>query len=174
MNSKLTIVGLIVALALGFVGATKPATVVKTQVETPVVGAVTSPYFNSKSFSFGGVMHWGGGKDSLTSGSATLCSVQAPSATSTLVSATMRVENAAYANTFQVGNADTSSATTTLLGSLTVAASKWGELVATTSVTALTNGVVRPNTYIVFKVATGTPAASFAPSGDCKVVFRQL
>lgn len=103
----------------------------------------------------------------------TICSLKSPSATTTIISPrALFVPSVTYANNFEVGLASNAFATTTSLGKITIAANGSGELVGTTTVTALKDGVVPPNSYINFRVSTSTASATFAQKGTCVVEFR--
>jgi len=138
------------------------------------LGALSGPDILSPYLSIGGVRSWYGSMD-LRVGTTSVCAVQAPAATTTLVSATARIDTAAgYATAWEIGNATTAFATTTSLGLLGLAASTNGALIATTSVTALKDGIVPPNTWINVRLATTTTSASFQPTGRCSVFFREI
>lgn len=162
----------ILALIVGVIALNRTPVNTTTRV-VESLGAVNSPDIQSPYFSFGNLRMWAN-SSALTSGSATLCAIQSPAATSTLVTATLGLTNPSYTNNYEIGWGASSGATTTNLARATVAASTWISLIATTSATALTDGVVLPNSWINFKVATGTASSVYAPTGKCSVVFREI
>lgn len=181
------LVGVIVAV-LTLVGASfvlPREVVVKNTVTTPNgeqgLAGVSGPdrYFPRECMDGACMWFWSSGLRAATSSSLTnkaVCSYQVQ-ATSTLVAATMKINaNEAYANTFEIGIGTNGLATTTRLGIKTIAASVPGEIVASTTdaVTGLSGNVLIPGTYINFLVATGTPVATFDPTGKCVVVTREL
>jgi hypothetical protein len=119
---------------------------------------------------------WCFNREGLRAANVTVCSVRSPAATSTLESATVLFQSvASYAATFQMGWGASNTATTTRIAELTVGAGvKFATLIATTSATALTDGVVPPNSFINVNVATGSVSSTFAPVGTCDVVFRVI
>ena len=181
MNNNIIIVtgGLIGVAILAFilrptvVVQPAPVQVVSQNGGGQIFGAVASPDIASPYLSFGGVRTWAAGVTVNQAASSTLCAILSPSATTTLVAATLGINNELGTNEFQIGRGATWGATTTLLASGSVAASTWLSLVATTSTTALTDGVVLPYSYINFKVATGTPGI-MTYNGKCSVVFREI
>lgn len=169
-NKILTALVLIVVASFGFyIGK------VTTHEPTKAIqaGSVSSPDVTSPYLSFGGVRSWAYSPDFRTATS-TLCSIQSPAATTTLVSFTANFATAAvsYANDYQAGNAATSQATTTNLGKITVAANGLGTLVATS--TSLTDNIIPPLTFVNLRVSTTTASSSYAPTGKCNVVFREV
>ena len=141
------------------------------------LGALSSPDISSPYLSWGNVRDWRLGQDPLNTGTTSLCAIQTPAATSTLVSATLRIATLPYAVSVEISNATTAHASTTRLGARTMAATSEGFLVASTT-TNLPNGVVFPNSYINFRVATSAAPdavnANFQPTGKCSVVFREI
>ena len=180
MDKKLVIVSVVVALLLGAYGAFRsaPAQVVERVIQEKQLGALAGPDIPYPYFSFGDVRQHalGASLTSATSSSVTgfiLCAIQAPAATTTLVAATLRVNGNPYSNEFEISRSTTNTATTTRLA-LLVSAAADVEVIATTTATALTNGVVIPNSYIMFAVATGTPSTSWTRAGKCSAVFREI
>lgn len=139
------------------------------------LGALSSPDVSSPYFSFGGVREWATSAEFKSA--STTCAVQSPAATTTLVSATARFDSIPdAASTWELGNATTAYATTTSLGKFALGSGAKGDLIATTSVTALTDGRVAPSTYINLKIATTTAGtySGWTPVGRCNVVFREI
>lgn len=165
----------IVGVVLAGVALTHPLAV---QTPAPVkVGALAGPDLASLYFSFGGVREWAGSAGFYTA-STSLCAIQSPAATTTLVAATVRIDTSTTtASIVEIGKALTAFATTTRLALLTVGANAVNlNLVATTTVTTLTDGVVPPNSWINTMVGftTGTASAATALTGKCSAVFREI
>lgn len=137
------------------------------------VGALSSPDVASPYFSFGGVRQWAGSME-MRSGTSTVCSIQSPAATSTLVSATARFDGTpSYTTIWMLGHSTTAYATTTaLVASKTLASGAKGDMIATT--TSLTDTRIAPLTYVNLNLSTTTVGSTFAPTGECKAVFREI
>ena len=167
----------VVALGFGVFGG-------HTTVVTQPVGSVTGPVIPFPYLTTGGITHFYGHTNAFANSTSTIFGYQAPAATSTLASATCEIYNGtASTQTFELGRTtgyygvDNSGATTTALAYLTLGASKYGELVATTSVTQLTDGVVIPYSWLNVKVASGTPGtldSTHLFTGGCNVILRAM
>lgn len=137
------------------------------------VGALSGPDIPSPYLSFGGVRQWAGNTP-LRTGTSTVCSIQSPAATTTLVAATARLDSiASYVTSWQIGKDPTAFSTTTALASMTFAANATGSIVAT-STSGLTDTLIAPNSFINLKLATTSASATFAPVGNCAAVFREI
>ncbi len=150
-------------------------------------GALVSPDIASPFLSFGGVRSWAW-SPTLTAASVTVCSVQAPAATSTLIHASLTVNSQPYANTYEIGIATSATATTTRVALRTlngtvspdflnaVASSTVNQQGAVTASgnEAPINKVVGPHQFVNVNVSTSSASATFAPDGHCNVVFREL
>lgn len=170
MDIKNAVIGGLVGLAALFGGlfllTPEPPT-----PAPPQLGALSSPDIASPYLSFGGVREWAY-TTSMTNASTT-CAIQSPAATSTLVAATFYVTVAPTTTPqFEIGNATTAFATTTSLAKHHFSANTFRSVIATTSVTALTDGIVPPSTYV--NVKQGGGGGSFVPTGVCKAVFREV
>lgn len=167
-----TIKKIIAPLAIGIVvGLLLGNHMVSKQVSNQV-GAVSSPDIMSPYFSFGGVRNWGAHTDSMHTATSTVCVIQSPVATSTLLSASMRLDTGSTsASTLRISKATTAFATTTTLASSALAANLGGIITATTSI-ASDNAVVNPSNYIVFSMEGGTGV--FSPTGSCQATFEQI
>lgn len=149
----------------------------------PVVvpaGALSSPDIASPYLSFGGVRRWAYTQD-MRQASSTLCSIQAPAASSTLVSLTALFSTTAAigATQYAFGNDPTAFSTTTIIvAPYAAAAGAKLEIVASTTMNTafVLNGVVPPSTYINLKLSTSTAGVGtgFAPVGWCKAVFQEV
>lgn len=167
------IAGLVAAvIAIGTIGLTRDEVV---QSEQPVFGALSSPDIVSPYFSFGGVREWAASVE-LRQASTSLCAIQSPAATTTLTSASLRVDFATTtAQQLEIGKATTAFATTTRLAIVSIAANASTHLVATTSATALQDGIVAPYSWINAQITAGVGgAAGNVPTGRCNVVFREI
>lgn len=180
MNYNQVIATLLLALfvVIGYnvvIGGPSPVTIIKEVATGNNLGAASSPDISSPYFSVGGVREWFYQMD-LKPASVTVCSFLSPAATTTLRAVTARFDSiAAYATVWQWGVGTVSTATTTNLTTpYSIAANAQGALVATTTVTSLVDGIVAPRTYVNLNVATGTVSSVFAPSGKCKITFREI
>ncbi len=140
-------------------------------------GALVSPDIASPFLGFGDVRAWAAGPTFALGGStSTACNIQSPAATTTLVAATLRIDSIPYATaatTWGIYRSDTPDTKTTQLALRDVLPK--GSIIATTSLTALVDGVVTPNSWISFILSTTTTVGpSFTPTGKCSVVFREI
>lgn len=151
----------------------KPAS----QEQTPGAGSLSGPDISSPYISYGGVRTWNRSRSSLIAASSTVCAIQSPAATSTLEKAVLRIDTSpAYAVTYEIGySASTMNSTTTgIVSSYVVSSSGYAAIVATTTVTALTDGVVGPNSWVNFNISTSTATGSNQATGRCDASFREL
>lgn len=182
MNKNLlTGVGVVLALALGLIGSLKGGETVVREVQN--LGAVSSPAILSPWFSFGGARFWGSEVD-LTTATTTICAVQAPAATSTLVANASTVSfrtSSTTDSTVTVAKATTAFATTTLLRTVSIAANAQADftMASTTSVDSTaawaleqSNLVFAPNEWLVVGMAGGI--GTFSPVGACSPVWKQV
>lgn len=169
MKDKFMVLGVVLALVLSFFGVSKDKTVVVDSNNQPV-GALTSPDLSSRYFSFGGVRSWASRK-SLEAATTTVCALQSPNATSSLVRTGLNVTTGtSTAGTITMATSSSPFATTTSLESFTIASGAQGNryYIPTTSA----NSVMAPNTYVVFGVA-GVPYG-FTYEGTCQATWEQL
>lgn len=146
-----------------------------TKVVQQNLGAVASPDIQSPYFSVGGMRTWSN-KSVMRTASTSVCSIQAPAATSTLLYASARFDSGnGYLTTYEFGASAAQGATTTVLARYTFAsgANLTGNIVSTTT-TALADMVLVPNAWINLNVATSSASSLYAPSGECQAEFRQL
>jgi len=108
----------------------------------------------------------------------TLCSFKTPSASSTLAHLSARFgTTASYATAYAFGNDTTAFSTTTILvAPYSAPANAQLSIVASSSIAAMVDGVLPPNTFVNLKLSTSTAGASatFAPVGVCEAMFRTL
>ena len=160
-----------------------PAKVIN-QVQT--LGAVSSPDIMSPYFSFGGVRQWAAHTDNLNHASTTICSMQSPAATSTLVFGSVKLTTGTTTAIALEMAKDTSYAATTTRISYDVLASgaqtTMVAFVASTTGAYGANGqahtadeldmVFAPNTYLNVKYG-GAAGALNVLVGSCNAVWVQ-
>jgi len=151
----------------------EPITIVE-EVPVETVGALTGPDIPYPYFSFGGVRRFAGSTTSLTQATTTVCAIQSPAATSTLVGGGIRLQvSSTTASTVTIAKATTPYATTTLINSSSVSANAQATiLAASTSVSALsqTDRTFAPNQYLVVGMAGGS--GTFSPTGVCHATWE--
>lgn len=168
--NKFLVGGVVVALILGGLAFFKNVpTVVNENGEKVVVGAQPISPFNYSCV--GGVCRFTAFKSTLTQATSTICALQSPAATSTLVSGAVHVDINTTASTAVIGKATTAFATTTKLAQAAIAAGTELNLVASTS--PITNGanVFSPNTWMVVSLE-GSGAVSL--DGNCQATWEQI
>ena len=143
-------------------------------VPAPVVGAVSGPILMSNYFGFGGLTMWGAQTSSLKQATTTVCALQSPAATSTLMYGSIKLNvSSTTASTVTLAKATSAFATTTSLGSASVAAN--GQATVVSLRTAAGGDALAetfaPSTWFVVGMAGGT--GSFSPSGTCQAVWIQ-
>lgn len=174
MNKLLiTVVSVLVVVTAGvtyfFTGHTE-----STDVPVQVAG-LSGPDIPSPYFSYGGVRFWGGRNSNLTQATTTVCAIQSPAATSTLVYGGIRLDvSSTTASTVRLAKSATAFATTTSLGSASVAANATSEVISLR--TAAGGGALAetfgPNTWFVVGMSGGT--GTFSPSGSCFATWVQI
>jgi len=168
MFNKLLVLGVLVAIVLGGVALAKDKTVV---VENPEQLGAVMPYYPIPELNLGGLRLVGLEK-ALATGSSTVCAIQSPSATSTLVSAGVKFTLASTsAVTVDLSKGTTQYATSTLIGTTySVAASAQATIVASSTGSVAGDGTIfAPSQWFVarineFSAASGAPNAS---TGRC-------
>lgn len=168
-------VGVIGALVLGLFGVNKPAQVIVQKEPVVTAGAVSSPDILSPYFSFGGVRQWAGHVD-MRQASSTLCSIQAPLATSTLDVFTVDFDSTtSFATSYMLGYGTINATTTSLIANanLSIAANALG-----TSVSSSTRVIIPPGVYLNLNYSTSTGAnvagSGYAPTGTCNAIFQEV
>lgn len=141
------------------------------------LGSVSSPDIMSPYFSFGGVYQWGSSAASLIQGSSTVCALQAPAATSTLVGGGVQFTLASTtAVSLDLAKGTTQYATSTKIGSTyTVGASAQATIVASTTGSVAGDGTIfAPSQWFVvrFNSLSASSGAGNAPTGNCHAVWR--
>ncbi|MFA6078108.1 MAG: hypothetical protein WC724_03800 [Candidatus Paceibacterota bacterium] len=131
---------------------------------------ISSPYF-----SVGGVRVWKA-RAGLTTSTTTVCAIQSPIATSTLLSASVVFKKSSTtASTITMAKSATAYATTTPINTLELSANAQGFLIASTSpIIAGTNPktVFEPSQWIVVGMQGGI--GTFSPIGQCQATWEQI
>ncbi len=169
--TKIVIAGLVIAAtAAGVVLIARPAAApAPTQVSS-----ATGPDIPSLYLQWGGLTTYNS-RPGLLSASTTLCNIQSPSSTSTLVYAALRLDvGSTTAMDIDFGNSTAPDATTTVIGTSTVVpANTQISIVASTTPTAGAKTTFGPNTWLVVKAGLNTAAAvgTFSSTGFCSAQF---
>lgn len=121
------------------------------------------------------------GRRSLSQATTTVCSIQSPAATSTLVYAGIQMNvSSSSAEILDIAQATTAYASTTKIGTTyNVAAGAQATVVASTSPAAGAATLFAPNTFLNFKTQGGTTgeaasaaaSAGYVPTGACSFEF---
>lgn len=168
MKKILSIVGVAVLLFLGVSFYAKVPTVPAT------FGAATSPDISSPYISFGNHPLWANHVTSLIQASSTVCSLQSPAATSTLISAGIQFTLASSSAVIvDLAKSASPAATTTKIGTTyTVGASNQATIVASSTGSVAGDATIfAPNTYFVVKMDGGVGSANNAPIGSCYALW---
>lgn len=166
----------VITVSLGFyIG--KVTTHVPVQVESKSYGATGSPDIASPYFSYGDIRHWAGRTTALVQASSTICSIQAPAATSTWTGGSIRFTLASTsAVSVELARSTSPDATTTLIGTkFAIGASATPEIVASTTASASGDPIIfGPNQWFVVKVMGSGNNAGSVPTGVCQALWREL
>jgi len=169
-------IALVVSLVVGLT-VSKPVNTVVQRVTDGKLGSVASPDIMSPYFSFGGVRHWGARSDSLVQATTTVCAIQSPAATSTLIMGSIRLSvGSTTASTVTIAKSATAYATTTLIGGGALGAGAQGTFSATTTPSTGTSldgpMVFGPSQYLVVGMQGGV-GGTFSPTGNCQATWVQ-
>jgi hypothetical protein len=127
----------------------------------------------SNGFSTGGIFNTGA-RIAFTTATTTVCAIQSPNATSTLVyGSAMFTVSSTSASTVNMARATTAFATTTSLGNGIFAANAQGTVIASTTPSSVaTDGsqVFPPSTWFVVGMTGGT--GTFSPTGYCSAEWN--
>lgn len=154
-----------------------PAPIVNVNVPKQDVkfGSVSSPDINSPYFSVGGLAIWAQRTTSLIQASTTVCSIQSPAATSSLLFAGIEFDVASTSATYvELARATTPYATTTRIGSpYVIGANAQANIVASTTGSVAGDATIfPPNTYFNVKASWATAATALTvPRGSCQSIF---
>jgi len=179
MNGKYLIIAALVAgfLTSSLFWFTRPsvdvnAIVAEVKSQVNKFGAVASPDIPSPYLQWGGVYVWSQSTTALNTASTTICALQSPAATSTLLLASVKLDvSSTSASTLTLAKATTAFATTTLLAeNLSVAANNQATLVSSSTLVSGTR-VFGPNNWVVASMSGG--AGTFSPTGKCQATWIQ-
>lgn len=142
------------------------------------VGALPGPDISSPYLRFGrgySVRRWATAIP-FTAATTTVCAIQSPAATSTLVAGGVRFTvSSTTASTVTIAKAATAFATTTLINVASVGANAFATVLAastTESSLAQTNRIFGPNEWLVVGMAGGV--GTFTPTGICQATFEEF
>jgi hypothetical protein len=146
------------------------------QVVSPVqnginVGSLASPYLN-----IGGALLYGAGEQ-LRTGTSTVCVLQSPQATSTLISGGINFLLASTSAVIvDISKAITVYATSTRIGTVYgVAGSAAAAIVASSTGSVAGDATIfAPNTYFMVKYADGNNGVANASKGSCYAVWAKI
>ena len=186
-QSYFTIGALVIAiLVIGVIGFTVRKPVVNVETNRCEFGAVSGPNVDFPSFTVNGVLTYynttGLNKATTTTNDAgnsvarVVCSIKTPTATTTLMSASVSFTTSTTSATIvDIAEAANSYATTTVLGATYIlAANAKGVILASTTsaVSGGAPGLISPNQYINVKMAGGR--GTYSPVGTCQAVFQGI
>jgi hypothetical protein len=167
---------LLLGLALVIIGGALGWGLALRTPESPTdspVGALTSPDIPSPWLKWGGVRQRAAALSTLKTGTTTICALQAPNATSTLLTGALRLDvSSTTATTVTIAKGAHSNATTSLIREASVSANAKATVPAASStVSALeqTNRTFAPNEWLVMSLTGGT--GTFSPTGACNAVL---
>jgi hypothetical protein len=175
MNTKNIIVGFIVILGVALGAYVSKSSVLVSNPAT--VRAVSSPDIPSPYFSFGGLRHWAGLTTMTTALSNTVCSIQSPAATTTLIAATANFTLISSSTDAEIGLGATNSATTTLISpAMTAASLTAGTQALIIGSSTASQLIVPPNYFINVNVGGGSVGGTVAQKfvGSCAAEFREI
>ena len=174
MKNKLSIGLIVVALVLSLYASVRPSTSTTIVKNEPAVGALAGPNIPSNYLKWCGVAIYSGAT-ALAVGTTTVCAIQSPAATSTLIRASILLTTSSTtASTVTLAKAATAFATTTSLGQHVVAANAQGAIQASTTLAVGLNDntVFGPNQWFVVGMAGGV--GTFSPVGQCQATWQTL
>jgi hypothetical protein len=159
-----------IATVVGIISVAGGYMLNKPTVEQPrsPVGAVSSPDIMSPYFSVGGTRFWSASTNSMTQATTTVCALQSPAATSTLVSGSAQFDVSSTTASLITFARSVGSATTTSLGTFNLSANAKGYGVASST----SNSTFAPNTYFV--VGMQGNSGTFSPTGSCRALWMEL
>jgi hypothetical protein len=112
-------------------------------------------------------------KESLTTATTTVCAIQSPAATSTLIYGAVNfTTSSTTASTVTLAKSATAFATTTSLGASAIAANAQGIIVASSTPTAGQTTVFGPSEWFVVGMQGGV--GTFSPVGSCVATWQQI
>lgn len=156
------------------VGASLTQTAPQVIVPGVKVGALSSPDIQSPYLSFGGVRRWAGAMD-MRAATTTVCAIQSPAATSTLIAATWQITlGTSTAATIDMGTSTTAFATTTnLVAAKSIGSNAQGYATWSSAGANADDAMMAPNTWVVVKTA-GAGLNGYTYTGRCQAQFEQI
>lgn len=127
-------------------------------------------------------LKWGGGHGvrlyptsyPLKTATTTVCSIQSPLATSTLVSGgILFTTSTTTASTGAIGKASNPTATTSVLNTWSLAANEQGLFSASTTAQIGASAVFAPSEFLNFTMAGNVGGTTFSPVGSCHATFEE-
>lgn len=168
-TSNLLVTVVVALIVAGGVAWTVSGTSAPTQPQN--VGSLTGPDIASPYLKWGGLATYRTSAP-LKTATTTLCAIQSPAATSSLMFAAWVINTGtSTAATIDLATSTTAFATTTNLVAATVVGSSGKGAVSWSS--AGTNGVLAPNTWVVTKTA-GAGLSGYTYGGTCDAEFTVL
>lgn len=174
MFNKLLTVGVVVALILGGVALAQNKTVIIDEGVDPATLAGIMTYNPTPEINLGGIRLVGLRK-SLATGTSTVCAIQSPSATSTLISG---VVNFTLASTsaveVDISKGTTQYATSTNINSrYAIGASKQATIVASSTGSVAGDATIfAPNTWFIVKYNDVYNGVGDASTGSCSALWQ--
>lgn len=159
----------------------KPVTTVVTNnvpgESKATLGALTGPDIPYSYFSFGGVRRFAARVTSLNQASTTACAIQSPSATSTLITASLYIRTATTtASVVTLARAANNSATTTQIGQdYAIASLTQADIIASTTRSDITHTsglFFPPNQWLVWGLKGA--GGGFYPTGSCSATWEAI
>lgn len=176
MKNYLIMGGIALGVVILWLAIVRPVQQIVHQTTGGSLGSVASPDILSPYYSVGGLRVWKQRTDSLIAATTTICALQSPISTSTLVFASYRVLVGTTTNTrITIAKATTGFATTTEIGGGALGAGAQGTFVASTSPVTGTSldgpMTFAPSNFVVVGVANailGATGVGYAPTGVCE------
>ena len=176
MNSKLIAGGVVLALVLSLVAVFKAGPGPAGRDGKDGLGAIPGVEVSGPSWSVNGVRSEYA-SSRLRQATTTVCALRSPSATSTLMHASITLDTSSTtATTVTLAKATTAYATTTLVTSAAVNANAQATIIATSTANTVSalgtinTRVFAPNNYLVVGMQGGV--GSFSPVGSCNAEWR--
>lgn len=168
MNKNILIVSIVILVTVGLVGfSLGRITSPQIQTQTQKFGG-TSPDISSPYISVGGLRQWYAQTTNLIQASTTVCTLISPIATSTLEEASIfESVSSTTASDVDLGMSTNPTATTTILGSASVAAN------GSFSIAVASTTIFAPSTYLVVNQKAGAGLIA-NPTGICEASWTQI
>lgn len=145
---------------------------------TPPFSAVSSPILNTPYFGFGDVVQFRAKDSDLTAATTTVCALQSPAATSTLIRGMVRLSvSSTTASVVTLAKAATPYATTTPLNLVSVAANAQVTIVSSSTPEtdgSISRAVFGPSEWLVVGMQGGISAGTFSPTGVCQATWEAI